>query len=133
MIATLRRAITDDDVVLAPLAIGRHVDHVIARHAAENLRAGRLLYYPELPYRQLFPDGVDRAVEGLCPLPYSLRRDEIVTWTTSIRFYVSQMQMLEHAAGPMSALIRKYAAEPLALYHNREHAASDLTRYRIFG
>ncbi len=120
------------DVVLAPLGIGKHVDHVITRNVAERLAAPTLMYYPEVPYLQLFPAHVGTAIRGLCPVSYSLGRDEIVTWIGSLQFYVSQMEMLEHAAGKMPELIVKYATEPLALYRDCSSDRFDLTAYRVF-
>lgn len=38
-------------LVLAPLGVGRHVDHVITRSAARRLRS-RVVYYSDFPYSQ---------------------------------------------------------------------------------
>jgi LmbE family N-acetylglucosaminyl deacetylase len=131
--AQLRRQVSGDDVILAPLAIGGHVDHMITRIAAEALGAPTLMYYPEVPYLQLFPGHLDEASTGLCPVQYVLRRDEIVTWIDSLKFYVTQMQMLEPAVGRIPQAIGKYANEPLAIYRACDRDSTDLNAYRIFG
>jgi LmbE family N-acetylglucosaminyl deacetylase len=46
-----RLADTGPSIVLAPLAVGRHVDHVIVRSAAERSGA-RVVYYSDFPYNQ---------------------------------------------------------------------------------
>ncbi len=129
----LSNALRVSDVLLAPMGIGRHVDHLITRHVAANLEAPLVMYYPEVPYLQLFPNQLSRAISGLCPVNYSLQRDEIVTWIGSLESYVSQMGMLERAAGHVPDLIEKYASGPLALYRRGDREPSDLTPYRVFG
>lgn len=129
----LKRQVSGDDVILAPLGIGGHVDHLITRLAAESMGAPTLMYYPEVPYLQLFPQQLKETSVGLCPVHYLLRRDEIVTWIDSLKFYVTQMQMLELAAGNMPHLIGKYAGGPLAIYRTCDRDSTDLTAYRIFG
>ena len=129
----LRRSIREDDVVLCPLAIGGHIDHLITRKAAEASGARNLMYYPDVPYQQLFPASLDESVAGLYPVPYALRRDEIVTWVGALRLYVSQMQMLQDAAGELPRLIGKYSGGQLVLYRSSSLDPLDLTAYRIFG
>ena len=133
MITQLGRSLGELDVLLSPLAVGGHVDHLIARHAAETLRGPTLMYYPDVPYVQLFPEQVAEAIDGLCPVRYKLRRDEIVTWIASVKSYVSQIRMLESAAGRVPELISRHARESAVLYRSCEHSSSDLKDYRIFG
>ena len=56
-------------VVLAPLGVGRHVDHLITRRAAQDLgRPIRIVYYSDFPYSQTAapePGFIQRA--GLVP------------------------------------------------------------------
>jgi LmbE family N-acetylglucosaminyl deacetylase len=47
--------------VIAPLAVGHHVDHQLARTAAEQWRGSDLWYYEEYPYAQL-PGALDAVI-----------------------------------------------------------------------
>ncbi|UCH60809.1 MAG: PIG-L family deacetylase [Anaerolineales bacterium] len=49
LVADLAASISDQAVVVSPLALGNHVDHNLTRTAAENLRR-RLWYYADYPY-----------------------------------------------------------------------------------
>jgi LmbE family N-acetylglucosaminyl deacetylase len=65
-------------VVFAPLGIGRHVDHLITRRAAQELRRPiRVVYYSDFPYSQTAapePDFIRRT--GLIPHPWLSGRAE---------------------------------------------------------
>jgi LmbE family N-acetylglucosaminyl deacetylase len=124
--------IEDDDLVLSPLAIGGHVDHVITRKAAESVQPAAIMYYPEIPYMQLHREDAATATAGFCPVQYTLRRDEIVTWIDSLKLYVTQMEMLESAAGNLPQLIREHAASAPSLYRKCDRDEPGLTAYRIF-
>jgi LmbE family N-acetylglucosaminyl deacetylase len=79
-------------LVLAPAGVGRHVDHVLVRTAA-NLCSERVIYYSEFPYNQR------HAID-----PSFVRRNGLVqtTWT---------QQLAEKAA-----LIREYTTQVDALF-----------------
>lgn len=70
--------LTPADLVLAPLGVGRHVDHLITRRAARELgRPIRTVYYSDFPYSQTArpePDFIARA--GLVPHPWLAGRAE---------------------------------------------------------
>jgi hypothetical protein len=64
------------DVVLAPLGIGRHVDHLITRRAASYLGL-RTVYYSDFPYsRKAAPDAGFVRGAGLVPHPWLSGRSE---------------------------------------------------------
>jgi LmbE family N-acetylglucosaminyl deacetylase len=112
-IASGRLAVDDDDtlgraiafaqtlvaerssLVLAPLGIGGHVDHILVRTAAALCSGGRVIYYSELPYNQRH--ALDAAFA---------RRTRFVRTTWS----------LELAA--KAALIRGYRTQVDALFPN---------------
>lgn len=63
-------------VVFAPLGIGRHVDHLIMRRAAQDLRL-RTVYYSDFPYSQTaVPDAGFVRRAGLIPHPWLSGRAE---------------------------------------------------------
>src|SRR5512140_3401369 len=47
--ATLKSELSQGDTLVCPLTLGGHVDHVLARRAAESLHKP-LLYYADIPY-----------------------------------------------------------------------------------
>ena len=55
LVARVQALLRRDDVVLAPLAIGRHVDHCIVHKLARHLDC-QVHYYAEFPYANS-PDG----------------------------------------------------------------------------
>ena len=114
----LSRDLDESDIVLAPLGLGKHVDHIITRLAAEDAKIPGLLYYPDVPYIALFKEHVPAATEGLRAFEYSLTPDQIGAWIAAVKCYTSQLPMLERAAGPMPTLIREYASAGLHLYRS---------------
>jgi hypothetical protein len=64
------------EVVLAPLGVGRHVDHLITRRAAAELGL-RTVYYSDFPYsRTAEPDPGFVRRAGLVPFPWLSGRAE---------------------------------------------------------
>lgn len=112
----LRRRIAHNDVLVAPLAIGGHVDHRLARRIAEAGCSGRLLYYADFPYVQSRPLEVPATASGLSMLSYHLSVPQVEDWISSVSCYASQVPLLEEAYGSMPELIHKYAAGRIALF-----------------
>ncbi len=78
-------------VVLAPLAVGAHVDHVLVRTAAECSGA-RVIYYSDFPYNQRHvPDADFVRRHGLIETRWSLQVEEKADL---IRAYETQVQAL---------------------------------------
>jgi LmbE family N-acetylglucosaminyl deacetylase len=78
-------------VVLAPLGVGGHVDHVLVRTAAERSGA-QVVYYSDFPYnRQHEPDGDFVRRHGLVEMRWSLLVEEK---SDLVRAYQTQVQAL---------------------------------------
>lgn len=130
---TLKRDLLESDIVISPLAIGRHVDHVITRHAAEQARIPNLMYYPDVPYNELFTEQVPAAIEGLASIAYTLTAEQIDDWISAVKCYTTQIPMLERAVGSLPPLIRDYAASSnLGLYSDPASPEIDLSGIGIF-
>ncbi len=106
----------DRCVLLVPLGIGGHVDHLVVRAAAERSRVKSIIYYADVPYSCLDPQGLQQKVQNLTSVDYRLGEPSIDAWIHAIQSYRSQIRMLETAAGPLDALIRQYASSSLQLY-----------------
>jgi LmbE family N-acetylglucosaminyl deacetylase len=88
------------DVVLAPLGVGGHVDHVVTREAVlDILRPSRLLLYEEVPY-VLYERcaGWERTLAGrLAPTPVAAQPGHWQRKLDAISCYRSQLEVLwEH-------------------------------------
>ncbi len=75
-------------VVFAPLGVGRHVDHLLARSAAERLRA---VLYADFPYTARDPDAEARAAGERRPWAWS---DDLTAKVPVIAGYRTQVDAL---------------------------------------
>jgi LmbE family N-acetylglucosaminyl deacetylase len=83
-------------LVLAPLGVGGHVDHVLVRTAAERSRA-RVVYYSDFPYNQRHPgDPAFVRRNGLAEARWS---PLIEAKPELIRAYRTQARALFHGGG----------------------------------
>jgi hypothetical protein len=129
----LRKDFREGDVVLAPLGIGNHVDHLITRHVAETSNPPSLLYYSEVPYVVTFSEQLPKKTERLCAVEYSLKPSEVDDWIGAVRCYVTQMRMLEKAVGDVPQLVHRYAtANGLRLYRSCSAPPPDLAAFSFF-
>lgn len=110
LIKTMHKHLRVEDRVLVPLAIGRHVDHIIVRHVAEQTNHPGLIYYPDIPYKQRFPEEAEIQSAGMKVLEYGVSKSQATYWVQAVKAYCSQMGMLEEAVGSLEALIMSYAA-----------------------
>jgi LmbE family N-acetylglucosaminyl deacetylase len=86
-----RAADAGPSVVLAPLAVGAHVDHVLVRTAAERSGA-QVVYYSDFPYnRRHLPDGDFLRRNGLIETRWSLLVEKKADL---VRAYQTQVQAL---------------------------------------
>lgn len=106
-------AAAESSIVLAPLGIGEHVDHLIARDAALALRneGRRVVLYEDVPYCLL-----SDAPAGSARLPLQARRVEVdVTagiegWVRGVHCYSSQLRML-FGSREIEPLLRAHAVD----------------------
>ena len=105
------------DFLVAPLGIGRHVDHLVVRQAAERCER-MLLYYPDIPYLWFDPAGVSEYVNGLSIIKYHVEQAFVDCWVAAVLDYRSQWNMLNDAAKPLDQRLREYAASQLTLFAN---------------
>lgn len=110
MTDALLRNLTDSDLLLVPLGLGRHVDHLIVRHSAEQARHSPMLYYPEVPYLQRYPHELEPLTSHLEGLNYVLSAEHVHTWLAAVQRYSTQLAMLEEAVGPIPQLIEHFAS-----------------------
>jgi LmbE family N-acetylglucosaminyl deacetylase len=93
---TITARILPDDVVVCPLSVGSHVDHVIVRQAAELL--GRpLLYDIDIPYVLSKPEEFAPKSAGMSESTYSITEAGLRSWQEAVLEYKTQLPVLGDA------------------------------------
>ena len=115
MTAALAERLKPEDVLVCPLGIGDHADHVIVRRAVEALNRP-LWYYADVPYVLNHP-------EALIPLTNGARADVqnvssagISAWQDGIAAYASQISTLFDSPEAMREAIGRYGREGVRLW-----------------
>jgi LmbE family N-acetylglucosaminyl deacetylase len=111
------------DVLVSPLTIGRHVDHINVRIALERL--GRpLWYYADIPYLFRHPEQLAEASAGLVSKTFYVSAEGLQAWQESIAAHKSQVGMLFDDDADMRHKIRQYAQQNDGLrLWERDHSA----------
>lgn len=99
-----------DDQLLAQFTVGKHVDHVLVRRAAELL--GRPLHYvADIPYLFNYPDDLDPNRAGMKENAHAVSEAGVQRWQEAVEAYSSQMTMLFPSLDAMRQQISDYAAQ----------------------
>jgi LmbE family N-acetylglucosaminyl deacetylase len=106
-----------EDVLVCPLAIGAHLDHVLVRTAAEGLRRP-LWYYADVPYLFQHPESLDPATRGMTSTLFPIMETGLQAWQAGISAYASQLSTLFNGDVKMPEAMRAYwgAEEGLRLW-----------------
>lgn len=110
---TISARLLPDDIVVAQLAVGSHVDHVLVRQAAELLRRP-LLYDIDVPYIFYKLDEFAPKSAGMSESTYFITDLGVRSWQEAILEYKSQLPFLGAAMStPENAreAIRSYWSE----------------------
>lgn len=105
--ATLRKGLAPDDIVVCPLAIGGHVDHVIVRRAIESLERP-LRYYADIPYLLDRPKSLAPITAGLAGEIHRVSGDGLRAWMAAVAAHHSQISMLFKTQRRMRQAIARY-------------------------
>jgi LmbE family N-acetylglucosaminyl deacetylase len=107
--AALRSELRADDVLVCPLTLGGHVDHILVRKAAESLQRP-LLYYADVPYILNDPQVLAPAVTELKSQLHPLPEAALDAWLEGVAAYRSQVDSLFKGEGSLYDAIRSYWA-----------------------
>jgi LmbE family N-acetylglucosaminyl deacetylase len=112
--AALRSELRKDDILVCPLALGGHVDHVLVRMAAESLQRP-LLYYADVPYILNGPQTLEPANPALESQLYQVSETDLDAWLEGVAAYRSQVDSLFKGDGTLFDAIRSYWAKECAI------------------
>jgi LmbE family N-acetylglucosaminyl deacetylase len=105
--AALNKQLRPDDILVCPLTIGGHLDHVLTRTALEGLERP-LSYYADIPYVLNSPEELEPAVRNLHENLHPVTEQGLQAWMDGIAAYKSQILMLFETEGKMRDVIRGY-------------------------
>jgi LmbE family N-acetylglucosaminyl deacetylase len=116
----LRTELREDDVLVCPLSLGGHVDHVLVRRAAESLQRP-LLYYADVPYVLNYPGTLPAAITSFATRRYRVSETGLDAWLRAVAAYRSQLDSLFKGPGSLSDAIRSFCAGEggIRLWHVR--------------
>jgi LmbE family N-acetylglucosaminyl deacetylase len=103
----LQRGLHKTDVVVAPLAVGHHIDHVLTRLGVERVSRS-LQYYVDVPYIINFPEQVEPATRSMSSQLFRVTRTGLKAWRDGISAYTSQVPSLFRPDKPMKLAIQEY-------------------------
>ena len=105
--SALASELRSGDVIVSPLAIGGHLDHVISRSAAELIDCA-LWYYADMPYLINAPESFEKATEGMQAVPHPVSANGLQAWQSGIAAYKSQISTLLENEGKIQDAIQHY-------------------------
>jgi len=85
----IQSKITLDDVLVAPLTIGNHIDHQVIYHAVMNF-SENLMFYEDFPY-VINTENHHTHFQNLKSVHFNLSEENIKKWYESIAAYKSQI------------------------------------------
>lgn len=104
-----------DDKLVCQFGVGKHVDHVTVRRAAELL--GRPLHYvADLPYLFNYPKHLQPNTAGMKKKVERVSRAGLSAWKEAVLAYESQISMLFKSPramrGQINQFVSKYGGQP---------------------
>jgi len=112
--AAIKSELRKGDVLICPLSLGNHVDHVLARQAAESLHRS-VWYYADIPYLLNDPLTLDPAIAPLESELFSISTEGLNAWLEGIAAYKSQISSLLKVEGTLYDAIRSYWAKQFGI------------------
>jgi LmbE family N-acetylglucosaminyl deacetylase len=94
--AAIAPRLQPDDVLVAQLSVGSHVDHVLVRQAAELL-GGKLIYDIDMPYFLYKSDEFEAKAAGMKESISRITEASLERWQDAVVEYKSQLPALNEA------------------------------------
>ena len=115
MTSTLLPQLASNDVLVCPLGIGGHADHLLVRKAVEGLNRP-LLYYADIPYLLNHPEALGPLTDGGQAEVWKVSSAGLSAWADGIAAYASQMSTLFESPEKMRELIEAYGRAGVHLW-----------------
>ncbi len=96
-----------DDILVSPLGVGNHPDHIIVRRAVEKV-GHPLYYYADLPYSIWYPEQLKEATKNLEAKLQSFSKDELHVWQEAVSAYASPVEVLFFGEERMKKTLKVY-------------------------
>jgi len=104
----LQKKLLDDDILICPLGIGNHPDHLVVRQAAERINRP-LRYYADIPYALLeYSEQLAEMTDKFSAGQYPISEDDLSLWQEAISAYASQLPVLFGGEEMMKDAIKHY-------------------------
>ena len=116
--AALKSKLRKGDILVCPLALGGHVDHELAREAAESFRK-HLRYYADIPYLLNNPQTLGPAIAKMEGELFNISAEGLNAWLEGVGAYKSQLDSLFKGDGTLFDAIRGHWAREngIRLWH----------------
>ncbi len=115
MTAALVGRIEPEDVLVCPLGIGGHADHLLVRKAIEGLNRP-LWYYADVPYVLNHPSALETYTRLMQAKRQDVSSGGMSAWVEGIAAYASQISTLFESPEKMREAIGNYGREGLILW-----------------
>ncbi len=108
----INAALPEKSILVVPLGVGGHIDHLITRAAAESLDMP-LRYFADFPYSGDHPEDIERITDrSLKSIQYPLSGAALQAWQTAIMAYRSQISSFWPSDEKMKIAVSDYASKP---------------------
>jgi LmbE family N-acetylglucosaminyl deacetylase len=115
MTTALAERLKPDDVLVCPLGIGGHADHLLVRKAVEGLNRP-LWYYADVPYVLNHPEALIPLTNGARSEIQKVSSAGLSVWGEGIAAYASQISTLFESSKTMRESIGKYGQAGICLW-----------------
>jgi LmbE family N-acetylglucosaminyl deacetylase len=103
----ISQVLYESDIIVCPLALGAHVDHLITCRAVESLDRP-LWYYADIPYLFKHESELAPATEGLISRNFFISNQGLNAWQAAIAAHESQLSSLFLDLQDMHTQIKDY-------------------------
>ena len=107
IVRALKPRLRPNDVLVCPLTLGNHVDHVLVRRAAESVH-WPLRYFADVPYLLNDPETLAPAIAAMQDELFDISEEGLEAWLAGVAAYKSQVSSLYSGEGTLEGTIRVY-------------------------
>jgi LmbE family N-acetylglucosaminyl deacetylase len=86
----IQSEINQDEILVAPMTIGNHIDHQIIYQSVINSPKNNLMFYQDFPY-VIKTENNPNHIQNLNSISFNLSKENIKKWHQSIAAYESQI------------------------------------------